>query len=325
MSSDFPNPEDVVEQISVEEPGDIENTDKNPESVEISADNTFSLDASETESDEEAGVPFNDTPEEILLSRLESLIFVYPEPITVRRLARILSLDGKRVRALVGQLQEHYENRGIRICEISGGFQFTTHPGNAEVVRTVTNIKPMKMSRPAIETLAIVAYKQPCTRAEVEDVRRVDCGGTLKFLFEKSLVRVLGRKEEPGRPIIYGTSSVFLELFNLKSLSDLPSLREFTELWDEHQALLDEEEPESTPPPVRNRELLDYSGLDPKRSAEPTAPPAPVDGEDEAPGEDSVEDPNGDAISSEELPETTEPAEQSHEDADGAEEEESEQ
>lgn len=181
-----------------------------------------------------------DTPEETLLSRLESLIFVYPEPITVRRLARLLSLKGDRVRALVAQLQEHYQDRGIIIEEVAKGFQFRTHPANADVVRDATKARPIRISRPALETLAIVAYRQPTTRAEVEDVRRVDCGATIRYLFEKGLVRVLGRKEEPGRPIIYGTSAAFLELFGLKSLDDLPSLREFSELWREHQDLVDE-------------------------------------------------------------------------------------
>ena len=180
-------------------------------------------------------------PQDVLLSRLESLIFVYPEPITVRRLAKILALSGKRVRELVGILQEHYENRGIVIREISGGFQFHTNQANADVVRTTIKVKPMRISRPALETLAIVAYRQPVTRAEVEDIRRVDSGGTLRFLFEHGLVRILGRKEEPGRPIIYGTSSGFLELFGLKSLNDLPSLHEFTELWQEHQEMVSDE------------------------------------------------------------------------------------
>jgi segregation and condensation protein B len=183
----------------------------------------------------------DETPDEILMSRIESLIFIYPEPITVRRMARHLSLTGKRVRELIEKLKAQYADRGINISEISGGFQFHTNPLNADVIRTLTKTKPLRMSRPALETLAIVAYKQPCTRAEVEDVRRVDCGGTLKFLFEKELIRVLGRKEEPGRPIIYGTSGKFLELFNLKSIADLPSLHEYTELWDEHRELVDEE------------------------------------------------------------------------------------
>lgn len=182
-----------------------------------------------------------DLPEEVLLSRLESLVFAYPEPITVRRLARILSLKGKRVRELMEKLQETYAERGVNISEVSGGFQFHTSPKNADVVRAAIKIKPMRISRPALETLAIIAYRQPVTRADVEEIRRVDSGGTLRFLFEKGLVRILGRKEEPGRPMIYGTSSAFLELFGLKSLNDLPALHEFTELWEEHQELVEDD------------------------------------------------------------------------------------
>jgi len=185
-----------------------------------------------------------DLPEEAQISRIESLIFAFPEPITVRRLARLLGLEGRRVRELIERIRETYADRGIVLCEVSGGFQFQTHPDNAAVVRDALKVRPLRISRPALETLAIVAYRQPITRADIEDVRRVDCGGTLKFLFEKGLVRVLGRKEEPGRPILYGTSQEFLELFGLKSLADLPSLREFTELWNEHQELVDELEEE---------------------------------------------------------------------------------
>jgi segregation and condensation protein B len=196
-----------------------------------------------------------DTPEEVLLSRLESLIFVFPEPITVRRLARVLGVKGKRVRELVAKLAEHYQNRGIIVEEVAAGFQFRTHPDNADVVRAAVKPRPMRLSRPALETLAIVAYRQPATRAEVEDVRRVDCGATIRYLFEKGLVRVLGRKEEPGRPIIYGTSPAFLELFGLKALDDLPSLREFTELWREHQDLVDElEEDDEAEEPIQDPE-----------------------------------------------------------------------
>ena len=195
----------------------------------------------ETEETEETKETGEALPEEALLSRIESLIFVYPEPITVRRLARILSLNGNRVRELIDMLKNRYEDRGILLREISGGFQFHTNPENADVIRSAMKVKPMRLSRPALETLAIVAYRQPVTRAEVEEIRRVDSGGTLRFLFEKALVRVLGRKEEPGRPIIYGTSAAFLELFNRKSLNDLPSLHEFTELWEEHQEIIDDD------------------------------------------------------------------------------------
>lgn len=183
------------------------------------------------------------TSTEMLVSRLESLIFVSPEPISVRRLARIMSLEGKRIREIVSILREHYQDRGIVIQEVSQGFQFRSHPDNAQLIRHVFKKRPIKISRAALETLAIVAYRQPLTRAEAEGIRGVDCGGVLKFLFEKELVRIIGRKEEPGRPIIYGTSQTFLELFGLKSLSDLPALHEFTELWEDHQDIIDTETP----------------------------------------------------------------------------------
>jgi segregation and condensation protein B len=181
--------------------------------------------------------------DEVLISRLESLVFVSPTPITVRRLARILSIDGKRVRELLGIIDAQCQNRGIVLQEVSGGFQFRSHPDNAAVIRHVFKLKPLRISRAAMETLAIVAYRQPLTRTEVEAIRGVDCGGTLKYLFEKGLVRIIGRKEEPGRPIIYATSKEFLELFSLKALSNLPALHEFHELWDEHQEILDEQAP----------------------------------------------------------------------------------
>lgn len=197
-----------------------------------------------------------DVPDEVWLSRLESLIFVSEQPITVRRLARILGLDGRRIRSLLAVLTNHYTGRGIVLQEISGGFQFRTHPDNAAVIREVFKLRPLRLSRAALETLSIVAYRQPLTRAQAEDIRGVDCGGVLKFLFEKGLVRVIGRKEEPGRPIIYGTSQTFLELFGLRSLSDLPPLHEFSELWDEHKKMVDERSPQEsrTPKPKEEKQ-----------------------------------------------------------------------
>lgn len=180
-----------------------------------------------------------DIPRDEHLSRLESLLFVSAEPLSARRLAHMINLETKAVRPLLATLVEHYENRGIVLAEVAGGYQFRSAPRNAPVLRQVFDIKPMKLSRPAIETLAIVAYRQPLTRAEVEEIRGVDCGGVLKFLFEKGLIRIIGRKEAPGRPSIWGTSQMFLDLFGLRTLGDLPPLHEFSELWDEHKELVD--------------------------------------------------------------------------------------
>lgn len=180
-----------------------------------------------------------DTLPQEQLSRLESLLFVSAEPLSPRRLANMLNLETKAVRELLATLVAHYAQRGLMLAEVAGGYQFRSHPCNASVVRQVFDIKPMKLSRPAVETLAIVAYRQPLTRAEVEEIRGVDCGGVLKFLFEKGLIRIIGRKEAPGRPSIWGTSQMFLDLFGLRALGDLPPLHEFSELWDEHKELVD--------------------------------------------------------------------------------------
>jgi segregation and condensation protein B len=118
---------------------------------------------------------------------------------------------------------------------------FRTSPVFAPFVREQVARKPVKMSRAQIETLAIVAYRQPVTRPEVDDVRGVDSGAVLKSLLERELVRILGKKDEPGRPMLYGTTSAFLEFFGLKGLSDLPTLREFTELSDESRRTYERE------------------------------------------------------------------------------------
>lgn len=229
------------------------------ETTPISAENTSNESASQTEAlldetptdiletapedGEESTQDIPGVPRDVLLSRMESVLFASPEPMSVRRLANILGVDGKESRSLASELVTFYQERGIILEEISKGFQFRTHPKNAAVIREVFKLKPLKISKAALETLAIVAYRQPLTRAETEQIRGVDCGGVLKYLFEKELVRVIGRKEEPGRPIIYGTTNAFLELFGLKSLSDLPALHEFSELWEENQRIVDEEMP----------------------------------------------------------------------------------
>ncbi|MBN2802493.1 MAG: SMC-Scp complex subunit ScpB [Deltaproteobacteria bacterium] len=234
--------EEVVNEVVENPVDDDDKIDSDDESDDDTGDDDDIDDDSDDDSDDDGDVSelVIDTPREILMSRIESIIFISTEPVSVRRLAKHLSLPGKYVRKLTNELIEHYKGRGVILAQISNGYRFTTNPENASVLRELTKVKPLKMSRPALETLAIVAYKQPCTRAEIEDVRRVDCGGTLKFLFEKELIRVLGRKEEPGRPMIYGTSNKFLEMFQLKNLSELPSLREYTELWEEHVEMVDD-------------------------------------------------------------------------------------
>ena len=236
-------PEDGLDKNTADPTPDVEREQSaEPPAPETAQD----LDDESDDGLEDAPTPSDETAiflsDDVLISRIESLIFVAPSPVSVRRLGRILGIDGKRVRGLLAIIEAHYRDRGIVLSEVSGGFQFRSNPDNSQVIRHVFKMRPLRISRAALETLAIVAYRQPLTRSEVEGVRGVDCGGTLKYLFEKGLVRVIGRKEEPGRPIIYGTSSNFLELFGLKSLADLPALHEFSELWDEHRELVEEEE-----------------------------------------------------------------------------------
>lgn len=127
------------------------------------------------------------------------------------------------------------EQRGIVLAEVANGWQFRTKPENAAILQQFYQPKPTKISKPSLETLAIVAYKQPITRVEIDLIRGVDSGGVLKTLLEKNLVRIVGKKDEPGKPMLYGTTQDFLELFQLKGLQELPTLKEFRELEEEFQ------------------------------------------------------------------------------------------
>jgi segregation and condensation protein B len=164
---------------------------------------------------------------------LEALLLSSSEPVTPARLGRIVPESSAReVREDIEALNESYtaEGRGFRIEEVGGGYQFRTLPDLAEFVQQLEPVPPLRMSRAGLETLAIIAYKQPVTRAEIEHVRGVDAGPLLRGLLERRLVRIAGHREVPGRPILYATTPRFLEVFGLAGLSDLPTLREIEEL-----------------------------------------------------------------------------------------------
>jgi segregation and condensation protein B len=129
---------------------------------------------------------------------------------------------------------------------VAGGWQLRTDPGSAEYVRRFLRVKPQRLTRAAVETLAIIAYRQPVTRPEVEDLRGVDSGAVIKALLDRHLIKILGKKDEVGRPILYGTTREFLEFFALKDLAALPTLREFHELTEEHQEIVEKEAPAKT-------------------------------------------------------------------------------
>jgi segregation and condensation protein B len=164
---------------------------------------------------------------------LEALLLASAEPVTAARLGRIVPESSAReVREDLEALNERYEREGhgFRIEEVAGGHQLRTLPELAAFVQSLEPVPPLRMSRAGLETLAIIAYKQPVTRAEIEHVRGVDAGPLLRGLLERRLVRIAGHREVPGRPILYATTPRFLEVFGLASLSDLPTLREIEEL-----------------------------------------------------------------------------------------------
>ncbi|MDB4943984.1 MAG: Segregation and condensation protein [Labilithrix sp.] len=172
---------------------------------------------------------------------IEALVFAADVPIKLAELAKLAHAPQKDVRAMLDELQHDYQTRGIHLDEVAGGYCFRTSPRYAPFVRDLTKQKPVRLTRAQVETLAIIAYRQPITRPEIDDVRGVDTGPVLKLLLERDLVRILGKRDEVGRPLIYGTTGAFLEFFGLKSLKDLPTLREFTELSDESRDAFEDE------------------------------------------------------------------------------------
>jgi segregation and condensation protein B len=236
---------------------------------------------------------------------LEALVFASDRPMKANELARLASAPVKQVRAMLAELKTGYAGRGILLDEIAGGWLFRTAVQYAPFVRELASEKPVRLTRAQVETLAIVAYRQPITRPEIDDIRGVDSGATLKLLLERDLVRILGKKDEPGRPILYGTTGGFLEFFGLKSLKDLPTLKEFTELSDESRRTAEAELGEVLPEPAglaaaaaaqgatRGAEEEEHSDtLTPPSEHDTLAPPAPatLDEVDDA-GDDDEREP----------------------------------
>jgi segregation and condensation protein B len=164
---------------------------------------------------------------------IESLLFVSDEPLSVAKLKTVLeTVDTKEIKTALHALADQYEARGggFNLSEVAGGWQLRSRPEYHEWIKRMLQPSPQRLSKAALETLAIVAYNQPIIRADIEHIRGVDCGGILRQLMERKLVRVLGRKEIPGRPLIYATSKLFLELFDLRDLKDLPTPKEMEEM-----------------------------------------------------------------------------------------------
>jgi segregation and condensation protein B len=170
---------------------------------------------------------------EDIKSILESVLFIADGPVPLQRLREVI--DGapeEEIRSALDELRDELEGsrRGVRLVEVAGGFQMRTPKVNADWVKKFLRGRPARMGRATLETLAIIAYRQPITKAEIEAIRGVDVDGVINTLLERDLIRTVARKDVPGRPFLYGTTPKFLELFNLKDLTDLPTLKEMEEV-----------------------------------------------------------------------------------------------
>ncbi|OGP16029.1 MAG: SMC-Scp complex subunit ScpB [Deltaproteobacteria bacterium GWA2_55_10] len=168
---------------------------------------------------------------------IESIIFAAESAISFEKIFGVLEGEEKAaVKAALGELIEDYRNKagGFYIEEVASGYQFRTNPEFAPWLRRFFKIGMQKISKAAMETLAVTAYKQPVTRGEIEGIRGVDSGGVLATLMEKRFIKIVGRKEVPGRPVVYGTTKEFLETFELRDLSCLPSLKDLKKMEEEY-------------------------------------------------------------------------------------------
>jgi segregation and condensation protein B len=164
---------------------------------------------------------------------VEAVVLGAPEPVSAQKIAEVVpGLEAEDARALVTELGREYEEQGraFEIWEVAGGYQLRTRPEYASYLRLLHRERPLRLSRAALETLAVVAYRQPVTRAEIEAVRGVEVDAVIRSLLDRQLVRIAGHREVPGRPMLYATTKRFLEVFGLGRLDDLPTLREMEEL-----------------------------------------------------------------------------------------------
>lgn len=181
-----------------------------------------------------------------LKGAIEALIFASEHPVKLEKLAELVSAESegevekKVIRAVIEEIRSDFDvaERGISLIDVAGGYQFRTKNEFSHLIQKLKAKRPPKFGRASMEVLAIIAYRQPITRAEVEDLRGVDSGGVVRNLLEKKLIKILGKKEVPGRPMIYGTSRFFLENFGLRDLTQLPSLKEFVELEETDEGIV---------------------------------------------------------------------------------------
>jgi segregation and condensation protein B len=212
------------------------------------------------------------TPQEIQ-SSLEAIIYAADEPATLDQISKALGIEKPEARAALEQLTAAYQtdDRGIEVRKVAGGWKFYTKAQHHDVVRKfIKSLQPpLRLTMPALETLAVIAYKQPVTVPEINEIRGVHVGGVIKTLLEKRLITTAGRKEVIGRPILYRTSKQFMMRFGLSDLDELPSLKEFEAL---AQAALGSDEGIAEPQPEDSaataEEILDVEAVDVEVAAE---------------------------------------------------------
>jgi segregation and condensation protein B len=236
---------------AVESPDDALEAVEAPDLSEVEAVEVIDL----AEASDLAGDPTIDTTEAEVTATLptsaasmdagqlkllvEALVFAADKPITIARLRQLTRVsDTRRLEQALAELTEDYTARGLVLQQVSGGYQFRTRTQFSGWVQQLIAGRPVRLSRAQLETLAIIAYRQPITRPEIDDIRGVDSSGTLKVLIDRALIRILGKKEEVGRPMLYGTTKEFLDFFSLSDLRELPTLREYSELTDESRKVM---------------------------------------------------------------------------------------
>ena len=213
-----------------------------------------------------------------LKSAIEALLFIGGGPLSVERLKSIFEEASKeQIEAQLQELKADYDAReaGVMVAEVANGYQLATRPEQSVWVKKFKTVKvTTRLSRPALETLAIIAYKQPVTRPEIEAIRGVNIGGIVRNLMERRLVKIVGKKDVPGKPMLYGTSVEFLQYFGLKDLSSLPTLREFQELDANEDAMVEalpERDDSTDPLQDEAAEALDAAGTPGDGAPEETA------------------------------------------------------
>jgi segregation and condensation protein B len=229
---------------------------------------------------------------------IESLLFVSETPLTIDQIRAVVpEADSGAVRKCLKTLCDEYESmqRAFYLREVAGGFQFRSRPKYKEYIGRLAQSSPPRLSKAALETLAIIAYKQPIIRSDIEHIRAVDCGGVLRLLMERKLIRVLGRREIPGRPLIYATTKQFLEFFDLRDLKDLPTPKEIADLgsgqgekWAAVPPTPSPPAPEKTDPQAAPQQGEAPGWLDPKADPNPARAEDPGHGQANAAAAEST-------------------------------------